>query len=79
MVSGRVLDNKTLVALDSLELDGLLDGPLANICPFLILVGAGGILLRVGGLPSLLPIIGELLKEVGLEGGRLLGKLLASN
>lgn len=71
MVSGRVLDNKTLVALHSLELERLLDSPFADVGPFLVLVGTRGSLLRVGGLPSLLPVVRKLLKEVGLEGGRL--------
>jgi hypothetical protein len=68
MVSSRVLDNKTLITIDSLVLNGLLDGPLANVCPFLL--RAGCVLLCVRGLPSLVPIVGELLKEVGLKCGR---------
>lgn len=77
MVSSRVLDNKTLITVDSLVLNGLLDGPLANVCPFLL--GTGCILLRVRGLPSLVPIVGELLKEVGLECSRLKNHALAVN
>jgi hypothetical protein len=75
MVSSRVLDNKTLITIDSLVLNGLLDGPLADVCPFLL--GASCILLRVRGLPSLVPIVGELLKEVGLKCGRLQDNALA--
>lgn len=72
MVSSGVLDNETLVALNSLVDDGLLDGPLADVGPFLtLLFGAGRVLLRVRGLPSLVPVVGELLKEVGLDGGGL--------
>ena len=69
MVSSRVLKNKTLITLHSLVDLGLFNGPFTNVCP-LLLVG-GGVLLGVGRLPSLLPVIGELLEEVGLEGGRL--------
>lgn len=73
VVSSRALDNKTLVALDALELVGLLDGPLANVGPFLfaLLVGAGSILLGGGNLPSLLPVVGELLEKITLDGGGL--------
>lgn len=78
MVSSGVLDDETLVALHSLEDGGLLDGPLPNIGPFLaLLVGSGRALLRVRGLPSLLPVVGELLKEVGLDGGGLQNRLSA--
>jgi hypothetical protein len=77
MVSSRVLDNKTLITIDSLVLNGLLDGPLANVCPFLL--RAGCVLLCVRGLPSLVPIVGELLKEVGLKCGRLQDNALAVN
>lgn len=74
VVSGSVLDDKPLIALDTLVLEGLLDRPFTNIGPFLlllVLVGGGGILLGVGRLPPCLPVIGELLKEVCLDGGRL--------
>lgn len=74
VVSGGVLDDKTLVALNSLVLVGLLNSPLANVGPFLFLlslVGAASVLLGVRRLPSRLPVIGELLQEVRLDGGRL--------
>jgi hypothetical protein len=69
VVSGRVLDNKTLVALDTLEDGRLLNGPLADVSPVLIRLGV--ILLRVGALPAGLPVAGELLEEGSLERGRL--------
>ncbi|KAI6761764.1 hypothetical protein HG531_002317 [Fusarium graminearum] len=65
VVSGGVLDNKTLIAVNSLVLDRLLNGPLADVCP--LLLRAGRILLCVRGLPSLVPVVGELFKEVSLE------------
>lgn len=65
MVSSRVLENETLITLHSLVDLGLFDGPFSNICPLLII--GRGILLGVGRLPSLLPVVGELLEEVGLE------------
>ena len=80
MVSGRVLDNEALVALDALVLDGLLDSPFSNVRPLLLLlVGAGRVLLRVRRLPALLPVIGELLQEVGLERSGLRDARLAVN
>lgn len=69
VVSGGVLDNKTLVALHSLVDGRLLDGPLADVGPLLVVAG---VLLGVGRLPSGLPVVGELLKEGSLEGGGLL-------
>lgn len=71
MVCSGVLDNQTLIADHAREDGGLLDGPLANIGPLLVLVRVLGVLLGVGGLPAGLPVIGELLKERGLEGGGL--------
>jgi hypothetical protein len=71
MMSCCVLDNKTLVALHALVDMGLFYSPFSNICPFLILVGTLCVLLGMGWLPSCLPIVCELLKEVGLELGRL--------
>lgn len=68
MVGGSILDDKALVALHTLVDGGLLDRPLANIRPFLITLG---ILLGVRRLPSLLPVLGELLEEGSLELGRL--------
>ena len=72
VVSGGVLDNKTLIALDTFDLERLLDRPLADVSPFLrVFVGAGHVLLRMGRLPPGLPVIGELLEEIGLNGGGL--------
>jgi len=69
VVSGRVLDDQTLVAFNTLEDSGLLDRPLANVGP--VLLGLGIILLCGGALPPGLPIVGKLLKEGSLEGSRL--------
>jgi len=72
VVSGRVLDNKTLIALHSLVDGRLLDRPLADIGPFLLIFArAGHVLLGVRWLPSLLPVVGELLEEASLDGGGL--------
>jgi hypothetical protein len=65
VVGGSVLHNKTLVALHTLVDDGLLNGPFTNVSPFLVIVR---VFLGVRGLPSGLPVVGELLKERGLEG-----------
>ena len=65
MVSSLVLDDETLVALNALQDGGLLDGPVADVCPLLI-VGLD-VLLCVRGLPSVLPVICELLEERSLE------------
>jgi hypothetical protein len=51
----------------------LLYSPLSNVGPFLVLVGALGVLLGVGWLPAVIPAICELLDEVTLDGGGLLG------
>lgn len=67
MVGGLVLDDQALVALDALVDGRLLDGPLADVSPLLILL-ALQVLLGVGRLPPGLPVVGELLKEGGLEG-----------
>jgi hypothetical protein len=73
VVSGRVLDNKSLVTVDTLIRDRLLNSPLANICPFLLfLVRASRVLLGSGWLPPLVPTVGELLEEIGLESGGLI-------
>lgn len=69
MVSSLVLDDETLVALNTLQDGRLLDGPGANVRPLLI-VGLD-VLLCVRGLPSALPVVCELLKERGLECGGL--------
>lgn len=72
MMSSGVLDNKALVSIDAFVLSRLFDSPLADICPFFFgLVRTSHILLGVGRLPSLIPIIGELLKEVRLQRGGL--------
>ena len=63
MMGSLVLDNKTLLALHSLEDMGLLNRPFSNVSP--LLIGTGGILLGVGRLPSCLPVVGELLDEGG--------------
>ncbi len=68
VVGGGVLDNKTLVTLHSLVDGGLLNSPLADVRPLLIILG---VLLGVGRLPPLLPVIGELFQEGSLELGRL--------
>jgi hypothetical protein len=77
VVSGGVLYNKTLVAVNSLVLDGLLNCPLADVCP--LLLRAGRVLLCVRGLPSLVPVVGELFKEVSLDVCRLSSDGLANN
>jgi hypothetical protein len=71
MMCSSVLDDKTLVALNALVDMGLLYSPFSNICPFLVLVRTLCVLLGMGRLPSCLPIVCELLEEVGLELGRL--------
>lgn len=71
VVSGRVLDNQALVTFHALEDVRLLNSPLANIGPLLILIRVLCVLLGVGRLPSRLPVIGELLKERSLEGSGL--------
>jgi hypothetical protein len=71
MMSCSVLDDKTLVALHALVDMWLFYSPFSNISPFLILVGTLCVLLGMGWLPSCLPVICELLKEIGLELGRL--------
>lgn len=68
MVSGGVLDDKALVALNALVDSRLLNGPLANVRPLLV---ALCVLLGVRGLPPLLPVVGELLEERRLKLGRL--------
>jgi hypothetical protein len=77
MMSCGILDDKTFVALHALIDMRLLYSPLSNVCPFLILVRTPCVLLGMGWLPSCLPIVCELLEEVGLELGRLRRKKLA--
>lgn len=72
MVGSGVFQHETLVTLDTLEDGGFLNGPLSNVGPVLLGVRVG--LLGVGGGPSLLPVIGELLDEGSLDGGRLEGQ-----
>lgn len=68
VVGSGVLDNKTLIAHHTLVDFGLLNSPLADVRPLLLgVLGTLHILLRVGRLPSLLPVVGELLKEGSLE------------
>ena len=69
VVSSLVLHDETLVTLDTLQDGGLLNGPVTDIRPFLI-VGLD-VLLGVRGLPPGLPVVCELLKERGLECGGL--------
>ena len=71
MMSCGVLDNKPLVTFHALEDMGFFYSPFSNVCPFLILVRALGVLLGVRWLPSCLPTICELLDEIGFNGGRL--------
>lgn len=69
-MSGLVLENQTLVALDSLEHGRLLDGPGADVRPFLL--SRFVVFLRVRDLPSRVPVVGELFEERGLDAGGLL-------
>jgi hypothetical protein len=69
-MGGGVLDDQALVALDALEHRGLLDGPLADVRP--LLFGGLVVLLGVRLFPSLVPVVGELLEERGLQLGGLL-------
>jgi hypothetical protein len=69
VVSSLVLDDQTLVTLHALQHGGLLDGPGTNVRPLLI-VGLD-ILLCVRRLPSVLPVVCELLEEWCLELGGL--------
>lgn len=70
VMGSRVLHDETLVTLHSLVDNGLLDSPLAIVGP--LLLGALGVLLGMGRLPPLDPVVGELLKEGGLQLGRLI-------
>ena len=72
MVGSGILHNETVIALHALVDGGLLNSPLANVCPLLLIAGRTlRILCGVGRLPSRVPALAELLKEVGLDGGRL--------
>lgn len=79
MVSGSVLDDQALITFHALEDMRLLDGPLSNVCPFLFFVGALRVLLGMGCLPTGVPVIGELLEEIGLYLGGLSTWQSASN
>lgn len=69
MVSCWILHNQALVLLNGLEDIRLLNGPLADVCPFF---GSLGILfLCVRGLPPFVPVICELFEEVCFDVGRL--------
>ena len=68
MVSSSILDDESFVALHTLEHSWLLDSPFTNVCPFLVfLLRALGVLLGVRWLPSLFPVVCELLDEVTLD------------
>jgi hypothetical protein len=68
MVSSCVLDDQALVTLHALEDTGLLYRPFSNICPLLFLGRALRILLGMGWFPPFLPVVCELLDEIGLDG-----------
>ncbi len=69
MMSCWVLYNQTLILLNGLEYMGLLNRPLANVCPFF---GSLGIFfLCMGGFPSGIPAVCELFEEVCFDVGRL--------
>ena len=75
MMSGLVFENETLVTLHALEDCRLFDRPGADIGPVLVSV----CLFCVRGLPSCLPVIGELLQKRSFYAGGLeeaLAKLL---
>lgn len=74
VVGSGILDDETGVALHALVNGRLLNGPLANVGPLLLVVGALGVLRGVRRLPSRVPALAELLEEVGLDGGRLMGE-----
>lgn len=75
VVSSLVLEDETLVAFDTLVDDGLLDLPVADKAPLLLGLSIS-LLLGVGRLPSGRPVVGELLKERGLDVGRLYDALV---
>jgi hypothetical protein len=62
-----VLDNETFVTLHTLEDSRLLNCPLSNVRPFLVLVGTLRVLCGMGRLPPGLPVICELLQEIGFN------------
>ena len=75
MMSGWVLYDQTLILLDSLEDMGLLNRPLADICPFFGSLRV--FLFRMGGFPACFPVICELFEEVCFDIGRLRGLVCA--
>ena len=71
VVSGRVLDDETLVALHALQDGRLLDGPLAHVGP--VFLRRRILLLSMRRGPPGGPVLGELLQERRLQRGRLGG------
>lgn len=69
VVSSLILDDKTLVTLHTLQNSRLLDGPVADVCPLLVI--SLDVLLCVRSLPSSLPVVCELLEERSLDCGGL--------
>lgn len=69
MMSGRVLDNEPLVALNAFEDVRLFDGPGSNVGP--VLVGLRVLLFGMRRRPSRVPIVCELLKERRFKSGGL--------
>lgn len=67
VVSCLVLEHKTLVSLNRVELLWLFHRPGTNILPFFL----SALLLRMRHLPPGLPVVGELLKEGSLQGNGL--------
>lgn len=67
VVSGLVLQDETLVALNALEDGRLLNRPLAHVRPILIALCV--LALSVRWSPSRLPVVGELFKEWSLDLG----------
>lgn len=65
----NILDDQTLVSLDTLEDGGFFNSPFANVGP--VLLGFGVFLLRMRGIPSRLPVIGKLFQERSLKLGGL--------
>ena len=68
---GWVTLTESLVALNSLEDSGFLDGPLADIGPLLLGGLVGQFLLGVADLPPRVPVVGELFIEGSADGQRL--------
>ena len=69
VVSRRVLHDKTLVTLNSLENGRFFDGPLTNVGPLFLRLGV--VLFGLGRSPSGFPALGELFEERRLQGCRL--------